>query len=236
MKPEFTPPVVEVGGNPCMIDGKGRYTPIDLVKPEHRLEDDLVRLLFARAIGVFDMLSAFKTLAFENIDALQDLLAEKYGLKRRGGPKGNVTFSSYDGRLQVMIRVSDILSFGPELQTAKEICDECLIEWGASAPPVIRDLIQDAFKTGKAGQVARDQIFRLLRTEHDDPRWKKMQDALRAAIRVDSSKSYIHFRFRPHANANWITLTLDIAAVPLAGDERTDWRAIADALNLGRAA
>lgn len=236
MKPEFLPSVVTIGGHDCMIDRTGKYTPIELVKPEERLEDDLVRLLFARAIGIFDALCAFKTLAFENMDAFQDLLAEKYGLKRRGGPKGNVTFSSYDGRLQVMIRVSDILSFGPELQTAKEICDECLIEWGASAPPVIRDLIQDAFKTGKAGQVSRDQIFRLLRTEHDDARWKRMQDALRAAIRVDSSKSYIHFRFRPHANANWVTLSLDIAAVPLGGDERTDWKAIADALNLGRAA
>ena len=236
MKPEFSPPVVDIGGNPCMVDGQGRYTPIERVQPEHLLEDDLVRLLFSRAIGIFEMLSAFKTLAFENIDAFQDLLAGQYGLKRRGGLKGNVTFSSYDGRLQVMIRVSDILSFGPELQTAKEICDECLIEWGASAPPVIRDLIQDAFKTGKAGQVARDQIFRLLRTEHDDPRWKRMQDALRAAIRVDSSKSYLQFRFRPHANANWITLKLDIADVPVAGDERTDWKAIGDALNLVRAA
>jgi hypothetical protein len=59
---------------------------------------------------------------------------------------------------------------------------------------------------------------------------------IRAAIRVDSSKSYIQFRFRPNANAGWITLTLDIAAVPVAGDERTDWKAIADALDLGRAA
>lgn len=236
MKPELLPPTVEVGGNVCMVDGQGRFKPIDLVEPEHRFEDELVRDLFARALGVYEILAAFKSLAFGNIDTFQDLLAEKYGLKRRGGAKGNTTFSSYDGRLQVMIRVSDILSFGPELQTAKTICDECLIEWGASAPPVIRDLIQDAFKTGKAGQVARDQIFRLLRTEHDDPRWKRMQDALRAAIRVDSSKSYLHFRFRPHANASWITLTLDIAAVPLAGDERTDWKAIADVLNLGWAA
>ncbi|WP_219079408.1 DUF3164 family protein [Vibrio parahaemolyticus] len=47
-------------------------------------------------------LRAFKELAFGECAAFLELLGEKYSVER-GGRKGNVTFTSYDGRRQVIV-------------------------------------------------------------------------------------------------------------------------------------
>jgi len=228
---DMTPTSPAANSGEWVEDGQGRRVPVERVTEYERAEDALVRELFGKAIGLHRQLVAFKSQSFDDLDALVSLLSEKYG-RKRGGKKGNVTFSTYDARLKVSINVADVLTFGPSLQIAKEICDEILTDLSKNTPPLIRDLIQDAFRTGKAGQVPRDQIFRLLRTEHDDPRWSQMQGAIKDAIRTETTKSYIRFQFRPNAHASHITLTLDIAAVPLAGDERTQWAEIAAANNL----
>ncbi len=71
-------------------------------------------------------------------------MAEKYG-RTRGGAKGNVTFSSFDGAQQITIRVQETLTFGPELQIAKDLIDECVTEWSEGANANLRAIISDAF-------------------------------------------------------------------------------------------
>lgn len=71
--------------------------------------------------------------------------AEKYG-RKRGGAKGNVTFSSFDGDKQITIRVQDSLTYGPEMQIAKDLMDECMMEWSEGANANLVAIIKDAFQ------------------------------------------------------------------------------------------
>ena len=105
-----------------------------------------------------DELSDFKRRAFDECYARLDLVAEKYG-RTRGGAKGNVTFSSFDGAQQITIRVQETLTFGPELQIAKDLIDECVTEWSEGANANLRAIISDAFQVDKEGQLNTGRIL-----------------------------------------------------------------------------
>lgn len=204
------PGVVDVGGEAHIRDAKGRLVPLSTVKAEHRLEDDLVRGLAARATALSAELAAFRGQAFEEAGVFQQLLDEQYKAKR-GGEKGNVTFQTVDGCLRMQIAVADILSFGPELQAAKALVDECLVQWGEGAHPVMRALVQDAFDVDKEGQLNRSAIFKLLRVQEEDERWKRAMDAIRDSIRTTGSRQYVRFHRRARPTDRWEPISLDAA-------------------------
>lgn len=99
-------------------------------------------------------------------------MAEKYG-RTRGGVKGNVTFSSFDGSEQITIRVQETLTFGPELQIAKDLIDECVTEWSEGANANLRAIIGDAFQVDKEGQLNTGRILSLRRVKIQDERWNR---------------------------------------------------------------
>lgn len=115
-----------------MKDRKGRLVPIEQVSPFDIEMDAFVRAQVKEAEEESQRIKAFKNRSFDNCYAWLDLVAEKYG-RQRGGMKGNVTFPSFDGSQQITIAVQDSLTFGPELQVAKDIIDECLSEWSEGA-------------------------------------------------------------------------------------------------------
>lgn len=193
-----------------MRDSKGRYVPEELVRPEDKLEDQLVAKVMNYADDLSAQISRFRGHCFDDIGAFLDLLSEKYGAKR-GGPKGNMTFTSYDGCLKITVQVADRLGFGPELQVAKGLIDECIAEWAADANAQIRALVNHAFQTDKEGQVSREAIFALRRVAIDDERWKSAMAAITDSIRVLGSKAYIRFYRRKNPSDRWQAVTIDLA-------------------------
>lgn len=211
-RPEPIPDGIEqVNGRPYMADAKGALVPLDLIKPQHLLEDQVVRKIMGFAIALSDQVARFKAHVFEDLGDFDALLAQEYGLTR-GGPKGNRTYSSHDGLYQVEIRVADLIDFGPELQVAKQLTDECLNEWAADSRPEIRAVVTRAFNTDKEGRINRAEIFMMLRLEIEDGRWKQAMRAVRDAIRVVGSRTYVRIRMRAHHGAPLQTVTIDLAA------------------------
>lgn len=208
--PASAPGVIDVGGEPHMRDAKGRLVPLASVRVADRLEDDMVRRLVAKAEAVRAAIATFREEAFGESDTFQQLLDERYGVKK-GGDKGNVTYQTVDGCMRVQVAVADMLSFGPELQSAKQLVDECLVEWGEGAHPVLRALIRESFDTDKEGRLNRSAIFRLLRQECEDPRWARAMDAIRDSIRSTGSRQYVRFHYRADPKAAWIPIPLDAA-------------------------
>lgn len=176
-------------------DGQGRLVPVANVKPEHMLEDDLVRQLHAEGARRSAELAAFKEQAFAEVGALLDVLASKHGAGK-GGEKGNISLSSYDGSLRVTIAVGDQLAFGPELQAAKALIDSCLTRWSEGADPNIRAVIDCAFDVGKEGKLRVDRILGLRRLAIDDDEWKRAMEAIGDALRVTSSTRYVRLHRR----------------------------------------
>ncbi len=205
--------VVDVGGKPYMQDAKGALVPLAAVKPVDKLMDETVRKMVAFARDLSDQIARFKGHCFEDIGSFQALIAQEYGAEPRGGAKGNVTLTSFDGCLKVQVQVADLIEFGPELQAAKKLVDACLSEWAAGSGDELRAVVNRAFSVDKEGKINRAELFMLLRVAIDDARWQAAMNAIRDSIRVIGSKTYIRFYQRPGPDAPWRAVTIDLAAV-----------------------
>lgn len=201
---------IDVGGKPYMSDARGNLTPVELIKAQHLLEDETVRKVMGFALALSAQVARFKEHTYQDLGAFDAILEQEYGLTK-GGRKGNRTYQTYDGLMKVEVRVADLLDFGPELQIAKQLLDECLNEWSAESRSEVRAVITDTFNTDKEGTVNRSQIFRLLRMDINDPRWNRAMDALREAIRIVGSKTYYRIQMRENFDAPLATVTIDLA-------------------------
>lgn len=199
-----------VNGVRMMGDGKGGYRAVDLIKAQELLEDQTVRTILGHARALSDQIARFKEHTFEDIGTFEALLAEKYDTKV-GGKKGNKTLMTVDRLFKVSVQIAEHIDFGPELQVAKTLVDECLNEWSAGSRPEIQAIVTRAFNTDKEGQINRSEIFMLLRLDIDDARWVKAMNAIHDAMRVVGSKTYVRCHQRASFDAPWQPVTIDLA-------------------------
>lgn len=202
--------VVVMNGREFWIDATGGYVPADVVKPQHKLEDQAVRKIMAYALDLHAQIARFRGHTQTDLGALDALLAEKYGVKI-GGKKGNRTYQTYDGLMKVKVSVQDRMDFGAELQVGKALLDECLNEWSAEGRPEIQAIVTSAFDTDKEGKINRTAIFKLLRHDIPDERWQRAMDAIRDAMRITGSKEYISFHYRASITDEFTRVTIDLA-------------------------
>lgn len=196
-----------------MTDSQGRLVLSSAVKVEDKMEDELVRGLINGSETCHNLLTSFKENSFDEIKAFIELLSEKYQVNR-GGKKGGVTLTSYDGKLKVQVSVQDFISFGPQLQIAKDLVDGCIRRWGENnGDKNIQALVEHAFRVDKNNRINVSNILGLKRINIDDEEWMRAMRAIDDSIRVLSSKEYIRFYKRPSANDEWEAITLDIAKV-----------------------
>lgn len=175
-----------------MKDAQGRFVPVDLVKPQHRLEDEMVRKFVAEAKRQSDDLTTLKMSALDDASAFADVLAEEYQTLR-GGRKGNMTFKSYDGTMVMEVSVQDVIDLGPEIAMAKELIDTCLERWSVDANQNLKALVDDAFQVGKAGRIDTQRVLSLRRLDIDDADWSRAMDAISDAVRVHTTRTYVRF-------------------------------------------
>ena len=204
--------ITNVNGKPYMADAKGALVPLEMVKPADKLSDETVRKVMGFALDLSAQIERFKAHTMDDLAGLDGLLEQQYGVVKAGNRgKGNRTYLSYDGCLKVTVQVADFVDFGPELQIAKQLIDECLNEWAADSRPEIRAIVTRAFNTDREGQINRAEIFMLLRLDIEDERWQRAMTAIRDAMRVVGRKEYVRFAMRDDAKAAWRTVTIDMA-------------------------
>ena len=179
------------------------------IKPAHKLEDELVTSLSARAVELSELLAAFRADALSEIYAYRDLIAAEYGAKKSAG--GNMTLTAFDGSLQIQLAVAKSITFGPELQAAKALIDQCVTRWSEGANDNLRTLVFDAFQTDRQGKISTDKVLGLRRLAIEDEDWKKAMEAISDAVRVTGSKTYIRFYRRNGEDLD--PISLDLASV-----------------------
>ncbi len=200
----------ELAGQRYMRDANGKLTPLELVKPADKLKDEVVRDLVARAMSTSAIIAAFRAAAFRDVEQLVDLVAEQYGAKI-GGAAGNILLQTFDGCMKVELQVQKRVTYGPELQVAKEIVDECLLRWGEHSGPEIRAIVGDAFNVDQQGKVNRNALLRLKKLDITDERWLEAMRAITDAETPDGTKAYIRFHVRDNPKAAWRHVSLDAA-------------------------
>lgn len=206
-----TPPSNDVPPG-MWVDAKGRYVPDRLVPEKDKLISQTVETMIGHAKDLSAQIGRFKGHCFADVAALLSLLGELYDTQR-GGRKGNITLTHYSGLAKVQLSMQDRFTFGPELQIAKGLVDECLTTWSADSRDEIRAIIQDAFAVDQEGTVNREALMRLPRLAIDDPTWKKAMEALRDSIQVEGSKAYFRFYVRASIEHGWTAVPIDMAAI-----------------------
>ena len=211
----YAPPNAQaVNGKTFIPDPKGALVPIETVKPTDLLVDETVRRVMYLAHDTHAQIAKLKAYTLEAVSAVLALLDQEHGVKM-GGAKGNVTLTTFDGTQKVQLAIADQITFGPELQSAKKLVDECLVEWSTDTRPELQVIVQRAFNTDKEGLVNRAELFGLLRLEIADERWQRAMKAIKESIRVEGTKEYVRFYQRPHARAAWSAVTIDVASASI---------------------
>lgn len=201
----------DIDGKIYWINADGGLIPDVAVKTVDKLQDELVRRIVGFAIPLSAQVGRFRQHSFDDVDTFVALLEQEYGAKR-GGAKGNLTFISYDGLLKITVAVAESIQFGPELQVAKGIVDECLREWAADSRAEIQTLITRAFDVDSQGRINRSALLSLLRLQIEDERWLRAMQAIRDSMRIVGSKRYLRIHQRDNAEAPWSAVTIDVSA------------------------
>lgn len=206
------PGAIEINGVHYLRNARGDLTPIANVKTTDLLQDDLVRKLTDYAEDLSAELARFQSHTYADIGAFDALLDQEYGVATKASTKGNRTFSSFDGSLQVKVCVADQIQFGAELQVAKKLLDEMILERSEGADPLLVALVTQAFKTDKEGKIDTGAILALRRLEVDDPRWENITRAIDDSVKVFGSKNYLRF-YRKGEDGRMVMIPLDLATV-----------------------
>lgn len=194
-----------------MANAKGHLIPTDKVKPIDKIRDDVVKNMMAKAIDLKAQMSQIKSEIFATFNDFVALSAQEYDTKI-GGEKGNVTLFSYDGKYKVQLAVSENIRFDERLQIAKQLIDECIVEWSAGSNDNIRALIHNAFQVDKQGKISTHRVLSLRRLDINDEKWLKAMDAISDAIQVTDTKEYIRFYERDD-DGKYQAISLDFANI-----------------------
>jgi hypothetical protein len=193
-------------------DAKGSLVPESMIKPIDRTRDDLVKEMARQARIVSDGLREFKARVFADINAFVELSAEQYEVKL-GGKKGNLTLFSFDGAFKVQVAISEHMIFDERLQAAKQLIDECIIDWSQGSRDEIKVLVQAAFQTDKEGKINTGRVLALRRLDIRDQKWQTAMKAIGESLQVVGSKEYVRFYERIGNTDQYRPISLDVAAV-----------------------
>ncbi|WP_151720195.1 DUF3164 family protein [Gemmobacter serpentinus] len=199
------------------INGQGHHVPASMVSDADKMKEELVNRLHAGADATQAVLAAFKKAAFDEVYAARELLFEKYGAKV-GGAKGNFTITNFAGTKSVEVKVSDRISFGPELQAAKALIDEFVEENAEGVNDNARVLLEHAFQVNKAGRIDTNRVLglRKLQIKGPDggahPKWEAAMQAITDALQINGTSTYLLFKEADERGV-MVTKSLDFAAL-----------------------
>ena len=190
---------------------QGRLVPEKLISQLDKERDELVRLLAEEGMKLSAELAAYKARAVAATQQFIDRSAAEYAAKL-GGDKGNITMSTYDGRLRITLTTHDRMQFDERLQVAKALIDACVRRWTKNANANARMLIQDAFKVDRRGRLDTGRLLALRKLKIDDDQWKEAMRALSDAITVTRSRQYLRLQRRREGDGGYEPIHLSIAA------------------------
>jgi hypothetical protein len=195
-----------------MKNAAGHLVPMEQIREQDLLRDEVVRQLARRAEEIAAELAAFKSRALSDVADLVRIAGEKYGASL-GGKKGNVSLMSFDGRYKITRSVAERIVFTEELEAAKSLIDDCITRWSNGANPNIRALVDRAFRTDNKGQIKTAAVLELLRLEIDDAEWKNAMLAIRDSIQTTGTAIYVRVYRRVGDSDQYEPIPLDLACV-----------------------
>ena len=195
-----------------MRNALGHLVPVELVREQDLLRDQVARSIGERARDLHERLQHFKAQALADIADLVKIAGARYEVQL-GGKKGNVTITSYDGSIKVIRSVADNISFTEEIEAGKQLINQCIDRWSEGANANIRALVDRAFRTDSKGQMKTSAVLELLRLEIADEEWKRAMKAIADSIQTAGTSTYVRVYQRVGDSDSYVAIPLDLAAV-----------------------
>lgn len=204
---------------PMMMDAKGRYCPVDIIKNIDLARDRLVKNRNARALELSQLIEDFKKETFADIDAFIEVSNNEHEAKigvvsensKRKAWKGNIQLINYAGTQKVSLKINDKIAFNEKLNNAMEKLQGLIKAHSSDIDEIIKVLINEAFRVDKTGFIDTQKVLELRRYKIDHPVWKSAMDDIAESIQIVGSKSYLQFFHRETPEAEWQGIPLDIA-------------------------
>lgn len=185
------------------------------ISEQDKLRDQVVMGIATVAQRLNSELKDLKEKALAEIDDLITIAGEKYDMKL-GGPKGNVSLLSFDGRFKLKRIHQDSITYTEEMEVAKAKVFECISRWGQTvhedAHKHLFTLATRAFRPTRSGEISISRVTDMLRAEINDPDWKKAKQAVQDSLIVNGKAVYIQVQERV-GDKKYQTILLDIAGV-----------------------
>ncbi len=195
-----------------MENAKGHLVPKSSINPLDITRDELVQSIIAKVKALQSEMKVFKSMAFGEISSFIELSSEEYG-KHVGGKKGNVTISSFNGKLTIQRSIAERLIFDERLNVAKQKIDRCVNRWANGSNNHIKALVEHAFKIDKEQKVNTNSILGLRNLQiNDDDEWLEAMECISDSINVQDTKSYVRF-YEIDEHGQKQALSLDLAKI-----------------------
>lgn len=191
-----------------MTDARGNKVPTRYVRAEDKKRDRLVKKHFAQALKLNAALQQFKAGLMTDTESFVADMKEEHNILR-GGKKGNLTLTSFDGSLRFEIAQHDSIAFNEKLQFAQDLISQWIRGKANGVDADLQKLIDDAFYAVR-GTIRTSRILGLLRLDIKDDNWLSAMKLIRESIQVSSSKEYIRF-YRKQPDGSFEYLPLDIS-------------------------
>lgn len=195
-----------MSNDPLWRNAQGHLVPLSQISELDQMKNGVALELCAEALKVQAIIADFKRRALAEMMASKELIFEKYGAKI-GGAKGGFSIKSFDGSTVAELSIADRVGFGPELEAAKALIDECIESWAEQGDldPRFRTLVEHAFQVNKAGRIDTQRVLGLRklpmkdRDGQIDPKWETAMTAVSDALFVDKTATYLRFYHRNEA-------------------------------------
>ena len=179
-----------VNGKEYCINSTGSMVPIEAVKDIDKLRDNTVLTIAERIKALESYMKEVKAKCMSDIGEFLKISAEQYGVKI-GGTKGNVTLTSYDGSVQVILAHNLVVNEGVNM--AKELIDDYLADITSDASPDVRTIVNLAFKV-KQGRMDVKRLMELKQCGIKDERWLKAMEIISDSVTVASTTPCLRLR------------------------------------------
>lgn len=173
------------------IDEAGTHIPYNRTTKAERLMERSTARILKSALAVNKKLQDFK-------DMVRDLSEEAYAafMEEKSSnreTKGNFTWYNFNRSIKIEVSVNEPIQFDDlTIAAAKEKFDQFLDENVQSKNEFVKQMINDAFETQRAGKLDVKQVMGLTRYQSkiNDPKFTEAVNLINEAIRRPKSKTY----------------------------------------------
>jgi len=201
----------EINGTIYWENSSGNLVPEEMVKPYEQLKDGIVQAISEKIKKMKKEMEEIKNETMSDIDTFMEIAAEEYKVNL-GGKKGNVTLTSYDGSIKIVIANSTNQEFNEKINFAKALIDEYLTELTKDSAIELKTIISSAFKI-RQGKLDVRRILELRSYDIKDSKWKRAMELINESLEITNSNRCFRLYVRNKSGNSYDRVNMDFATV-----------------------